>query len=556
MILNPSDFNFSALSFPFYREGQLDCAADIASAPERFIFLDAPTGCGKSLIYLTAAKLIGGRVLVVVGKKGQQDQLLRDFQAADVRGAANYRCVEYGSCEVPAERDLVCGRARSGECPRAMAIQEARASQVVITNYHCWLAFNRYGDRQALGEFDVLVLDEGHLAPEILSGFCSVRFDRAEVVELLREEGRAPEKGRTVGEWREWAERAVELARAEYKRLNGGGGGKTEEEKERKVKVGKLGKQIAYLCGQLDGGRREGREGREGKEGRGRAGKATEQEWVVTEDTEAVCGMTPCPWPTSFAEPLLFSGVKHVVVSSAFIPASLPGKLGLRAGEYRTVSLPSTFPARNRPLIYVPTVRVDRRIGESELRMLVERVDEVVGGRLDRKGIIHCVSYGWGREVLKRSRFRELMIGHWEEGARGLRDALRAFERKKAPAVFLSPSIEEGFDFKGELARYQIILRVPLLSAKVDALVASRAKADPWFLVDEAVQKILQMTGRSTRSESDWSETFIFDQHWGNWFYGKAAGRMRPWFRRAIRRSSRVPEALSPRLSQEERKEG
>ena len=47
------------LPFDYFRPGQLEMAETLAAADERFSVLSAPTGSGKSLIYMTLAKLLG-----------------------------------------------------------------------------------------------------------------------------------------------------------------------------------------------------------------------------------------------------------------------------------------------------------------------------------------------------------------------------------------------------------------------------------------------------------------------------------------------------------------
>ena len=66
--------------FQTFRPGQEESALKIVGSDKRFTLLDAPTGSGKSLMYMTAAMLAGGRSLVLVGTKGLQSQILDDFK--------------------------------------------------------------------------------------------------------------------------------------------------------------------------------------------------------------------------------------------------------------------------------------------------------------------------------------------------------------------------------------------------------------------------------------------------------------------------------------------
>ena len=112
------------LPFDTFRPGQLEMAQTLAAADERFSVLSAPTGSGKSLIYMTLAKLLGAqRTLILVSTKALQEQLRRDFEnVAVMKGRGNYPCralwpdgefhgmgPEGGKCDIgPCTTDMYC----------------------------------------------------------------------------------------------------------------------------------------------------------------------------------------------------------------------------------------------------------------------------------------------------------------------------------------------------------------------------------------------------------------------------------------------------------------
>ena len=78
------------------------------------------------------------------------------------------------------------------------------------------------------------------------------------------------------------------------------------------------------------------------------------------------------------------------------------------------------------------------------------------------------------------------------------------------PSVIVSPSMISGVDFKGDLSRFQIIIKIPfpfLGSTKVKKRMDTNSK---WYS-HRTVCDLIQMTGRSMRSHDDWCNTFILD---------------------------------------------
>jgi ATP-dependent DNA helicase DinG len=74
----------------------------------------------------------------------------------------------------------------------------------------------------------------------------------------------------------------------------------------------------------------------------------------------------------------------------------------------------------------------------------------------------------------------------------------------------MGPSLTEGLDLKDNWSRFAIFAKVPYLSLS-DRFVATKLKINPEWYREKAVISILQGTGRSVRSETDWATTYILD---------------------------------------------
>ena len=138
-LLPPSAFGLPK-KFDQWRKNQDDAVCSIISNEKRYITQVCPTGFGKSLNYVAAAVLKGGRSVLITSTKGLQTQLLKDFEsvgAVDIRGAGLPQDLDPGdvvrgeSVECSAERTLWHRRAvqhEEGLLVRDAPPQGARAS--------------------------------------------------------------------------------------------------------------------------------------------------------------------------------------------------------------------------------------------------------------------------------------------------------------------------------------------------------------------------------------------------------------------------------------------
>lgn len=135
------------------------------------------------------------------------------------------------------------------------------------------------------------------------------------------------------------------------------------------------------------------------------------------------------------------------------------------------------------------------------------------------EGLASHNSYERQQYLLAHSRFRHLMFANTTSNTR---DVVHSFRNAEAPAVLVSPSVGTGFDFPFEMARYQIIGKVPFRDARGDILKA-QVKDDPDYLNYLTAQDLIQMYGRIIRDPRDFGESFILDDN-VEWFLRDYAG--------------------------------
>lgn len=498
-MLTPRDFGLPS-HFTDYRPGQLTAALNLIGDGKRFSLISASTGSGKSLIGATISAIHGGRTLTLTHSKNLQDQLMNDFHTTgmrDVRGAANYRCGSR-TCEDGELRG--CISRKEGGCDYLYAQAQARASRSVNGNYALWLALSNV-ESEPLGRFDLLVCDEAHAASDLVADFMAIDLTEAQVGQFLGVE--LPDLGTDLEGWSCWADDMSQAAsNVAHQR-------RTDKAAQRFYR------EIVRLA-ELD--------------------TADETKpWVVEATSK---GMLFSPlWPQPYAEGRLFRHIPKIVLMSATLLPDDGKYLGIDPADSTYSELPSTFDPARRPFYFVPTCRVDRRMTANDIQLLVSRIDNFIGARLDRKGVIQCTSYEWASRITSMSRYREHMIEHTSRTSQA---AIATFKQSPAPKILVSPSVEEGYDFADDTCRYQVLIKIPFADTR-SAIMKARCK-DKGYANHLAARSIVQRVGRSTRSETDWSESITFDSHW-SWF--RNAAKWPAWFRKAWVQTDSLPAPLN-----------
>lgn len=502
--------------FSAWRTNQEKAILDAVESNKRFVAQAAPTGFGKSVMYVAQAIIMGYRTALLTSTKALQTQLLDDFSdlgLVDVRGRQNYECCLGGGFTCSEGRHISCPRKQNTRCPYRKAYSQACASQLVVTNYRYWMLQHRYGD--GLGKFDLLVCDEAHNTPDEICSASAVTFTTKEVYGLLRSE--FPKKPANFGNWKKWAVALSARASEGVDELSDMVRGQPYPPKNlvrELVSWKSLASKLETIADV--------------------AGSPVEVEWCA-ESTKRGYRLDPV-WPAQYAESRLFLKIPKILLISATIRPKTLLLLGIEKDESLFLEYPSTFPVRNSPVMHLPTVKVDRKWTEPDRKLWRARIDNIIRPRLDRKGIIHTVSYKRRDYIMEHSAYRDIMITHQTEDAL---EVVRLFRHSPAPLILVSPSMGTGWDFPYGECEYQIIAKVPFPDTRAKVLQV-REEADKEYAPYLMAQSLVQSCGRANRAVDDHCENFIIDNH-VRWVIPAYHDLFPRWFLALYRRAHMIP---------------
>jgi ATP-dependent DNA helicase DinG len=504
-LLQPSDLGFPSSLFPFFREGQLEIAVEASSSPHRFYVLNRPVGGGKSLGCQTYHVLRGGRTLTLAPTKNLQLQLEGDFSGmSNIYGHSHYDCAS--SSVSDGEMDFECSDREN--CEYRPRVEDCCKSNNVLTNPAHWVTILKSDNPDRLGKFDNLVIDECHRIHDMLCDYISFTLSPRRILRLLHLELTLTSQS-SLAEWHEWALFARRKCQSEIDKLKSNNKGWDEKQVRR----------LNFLRAELSRF----------------ADTYPSTEWVVADIpySDGQIKITPV-WAERFTEEYLFSGIPNIFMCSGTIQEASLASLGILPGSYTYRDEESLFPAHLSPFIYIPTIAVNARMSDGDKGVLIRRIDQIIGESLAYKGTIQATGYEWARTIYYASKYGKRWRDYEMANFTGEQIILPGIDKDSArqafeyfdsdlshpPDVLLSPVIKEGLDLHGNKCRYQIIPKIPFPDLR-DPLTAARARTNKGYMTQIAALSLEQMKGRSTRSRTDWSVTYMLDDGWNA-----------PWFRK------------------------
>jgi len=243
---------------------------------------------------------------------------------------------------------------------------------------------------------------------------------------------------------------------------------------------------------------------------------------------------------SGYFDPILDKGKVTLFMSATILSKdNLCKTAGLEPDKVKFIRIEeSDFPVKNR-LIHMENVAwLSAKTMSESLPKIAKAVDKIMSmpKHKNEKGIIHTTSYSQ-LQFIKDNISKENMDRLIETGSKLDRsEVLERHYSSKKPTVLISPSLHLGVDLKDDLSRFQIIVKVPYPDL-TDKRIAKMKERDPKWYTWNTVLRLVQAYGRSVRSKDDYATTYLLDSSIS--FLLKSAQDIVPkWFTEAIVQSN------------------
>lgn len=479
-----------------------DAGADV-------VFLDAPTGTGKTVIGELVRHRLEARALYVCSDKQLQAQFLGDFPYARVlMGRSNYpverdmiepQLDRYGrlavsadDCTATAAGGKDCWHCPTGfaGCPYHIAKNAAVASPLAVLNTS-YLLDEASGKQTVFGgkyRRELVIIDEADTLEDALMGY--VQFEVPQWVGRklgLKYPGKGVHKPTII----KWLRQAARQAREH---------GKWDDLKQRKRAMSFVGS-CTQTADELE---------KDVTAASSEDDAALSGRWLRDYDTKTLL-LKPVIVGPYGSKALWRHGDRFLLMSGTIISSDeMADSLGLPL-EYTTVVVPMTFPVENRPIVMAPVADITRRATDDDYQDLVYAVEQVCKRHAGERVLVHTVSKMLAELLTARCYLPDRNVC-WYSSAQGRAEALASYLSDENSVLF-AQSMDRGVDLPGDACRVVVVAKVPFPSFG-DRRIAARTRlpgGDAWYAV-QTVRKIVQMTGRGVRSETDHAISYVLDR--------------------------------------------
>ena len=526
-----------------WRKGQKEAISSIIETyfEQKYdtVILDAPVGSGKSIIAMCSAWILnqqGKKGYILASEISLQEQYEKDFKKfnlnwGSIKGLDNYICIDneeknsQGTCRIrnirPQSMDCY------SECPYYSARDFAKRSQTSLLNYAYWLVHQNYvnavmsSDKQLFKPRDFTFCDEGHKILDIIQNNYSPRFDEKTLdkMEKLTHFFEIHNVSHHRKDYNELKSLIRQLWKEENQDILWNLLSQIQEILNFYLSSVKLLKDRVKEDYPKDKPPKEWREALYISDWLADLEyKIDDYVKIIEKTSTRNLVKNPQGEDTLIFNCLKESYLMHkyfhrwtgfrVLMSATFAdPSDYLLGIALKSAKY--IKVESSFDFTKSPIYYYNGHKMSYNKINENLPWLCSQVNEILDNHKGESGIIHSASYDLSMKIFggltAKNQDRVLKYNGTEEK----RTVLDILKYKKG-MVLMGPSLLEGLDLKDDWSRFQVFAKVPYLSLG-DRFVKAKLAINPSWYRWKAIVNILQGTGRSIRSETDWAVTYILD---------------------------------------------
>lgn len=539
----------------------------------KFIFLEAPTGFGKSAVAVTLSRYMGSSH-ICTSTKDLQTQYIRDFPyISGVKGRNNFSCLikedmgvqescEYGPCVQDDDFDCLYKPRLSDYdvISEGTLYENIDINKYALKKYHdkarehsqlvkiewkpCnyfhqkWISIKSshtiYNYKYFLSDLfyssginrrKLLILDEAHTLESEVSSFKNFLIIKESLNRFFPKLELPENKTNEIETWFNFCSLLKEQFKTYIDKFEdmleskSGNPQQVHISEKNLIDAILLEKNIAVFLDDLH---------------------ANKENWLVTsmiksdkDNKVSKIKMEPLE-VSNYFENIFDKGSVSLLMSATILSKeNLCKSVGLKNDQVKFIKIDeSDFPVKNRPIYLMNVAWLNAKTMDQSMPNIVKVIDNLLTIHKNDKGIIHTTSY-FQLQYIKNHLSKGNLYRLIETNPKFDRsEMLLKHSESSKPTVLISPSMFLGVDLKDDLSRFQIIVKVPypdLTDKKISVLKQRNPKWYEW----NTVLRLIQAYGRSIRNSGDYANTYILDSSIS--FLLKNGRDMIPkWFSEAI----------------------
>jgi len=491
------------------RQNQIVALEWAAEQTAKYLILEAPVGSGKSNIGITLSRYLGqrtanGDAFILTPQRILQKQYddsfsdNEDVNLLPLYGKSNYNCdSKNASCEVGS-----VVRPRCSDCPHSKAKARAKLASNTVLNYK--LALTAFDFTDMFSPRKLMVMDECHTLESHL-----VDFDAVKVQEWFSKKYDLPFKKQSD------LSSAIQWMKDYY--TDAINNKLTELESDVAPLLDKMGSELS---------RRDVKFIQEVES----FGSHVDEVSMLILKTDEYIGehfvlvndllsfqFKRLTGSYSFNRIMKPKGQRFLFMSSTVLDKDgFCRDLGIPPEETAFLSLDSDFPIANRPVFYMPQMKMNYKWNNPEnsasREQMLETVTMLLAAHETESGIIHTANFAiasWLAKHLEGNTAQKI-FQHNPESELDRNAVIDNFLEYKKPGVLISPSSTEGLDLKYKLGNFAIFVKVPYGYLGDQWIKKRMDMSNEWYR-RQAMINIIQGGGRIVRAEDDAGSVYILD---------------------------------------------
>jgi len=496
----------------------------------KYLILEAPVGSGKSLTAITLSKYLSkgdGSSFVLTPQRILQKQYDDDFKShgkrflASLHGKSNYKCeFKNSTCNIGS---II--KPRCHECPFRDAKGHAREASNTVLNYK--LALTSFLHTETFKKRELLILDEAHTLEQHLVDFDSVdityatceRYDidfkvHTDIESAMKwvKEIYLPKIDDILNQMESdnedlYDKPGADISRSEVNKL--------KEIDELSMHVGEV---LEMSMRNMD---------------------YLNENFVLVWD-KLMFQFKRLTGAYSFSKILEPMANRFLFMTSTILnKTAFCNDLGIDPNDTEFISLESDFPVENRPIYYMPIMKMNAAWKKpeqaSDRTRMLKRITDLLDIHKDESGILHTANYAiaiWLVKELENRKISHAIYQHNPNDKIKRNDAISGFIKNDKPSILISPSCTEGLDLKGNLARFAMIVKTPF-GYLGDQWIKRRMEMSAEWYRRRAMISVIQGGGRIVRSSEDSGTVYILDSSFG-YLYSQAFDMIPEWWKKSF----------------------
>lgn len=428
--------------------------------------LQMPTGAGKSLCLVSIAKQLGNGAALIAPSNALVEQYRKDYPDIPFWiGKKHYRC---GKQVEGKKKPKLCYLRKPEECEHNCAYR--RGLHAIQTGQLCIfnpMSYYHACKRDDVRAYPYLLIDEAHAVISALhfhNHYDFVFEDRHQSINYM-----TLKHPKTLIEF---LRKEAEILRDEYVRFQHTYKEGDCEDKRRKIQ------RCEFIAQNI---------------------ATAEENFAITATREKVSitcvKITPELVKRIFGEPQ-----RLILASGTMFQTDIDDYLHGRRHHY--LDLPSPIPIKNRQVFFeAAPFKINHLTAAKDIADLIE---SYIAMHPSTNILVH-LTYSLAKKVAPFMRTpvithtdktKKAMLEYWEEHG----------------GVFFGSGCTEGLDLKDDKCRVNIIVKIPYANLANNVVQKQKGQQSGDKRFDEhAMKHVIQAAGRSTRSETDFSTTYILD---------------------------------------------